>query len=303
MLKKIYFWLFAILYIIVAVNSGYHAFEFFGLANGSIMAIMLAAAFEIGQAAVLFSLLTSAKERNKVMPWTLMGILTLVQVIGNVYSSYKYIMLNSLDNLQWFKDPIFVWMDLPDAQATVIVTYIIGAILPIVALLLTAMVTNQLETDKDNKVVKDILEEENKLEEETPAEFIEDKKEEYKEIAKAVFEEPKKEVVEEQKDESSNETEVIEEPTDVVEEIENIEGDAELPIEEEIIENTDEDKLDYSDPIVKEVENALGDAEVPVEEDVLEDNGDVNMIMNGEAIPRSAFASETPTKKSKFVNI
>ena len=164
MLKKIYFWLFAILYVVVAFTSGLHAFEFFGLANDTIMAVMLACAFEIGQAAVLFSLLTSAKERNKVMPWVLMGILTLVQVLGNVYSSYKYIMLNSLDNLQWFKEPIFVWMDLPDNQATVIVTYIVGAILPIVALLLTAMVTNQLETDKDNQMIKDILTTEDELE-------------------------------------------------------------------------------------------------------------------------------------------
>lgn len=188
MLKKIYFWLFAVLYLIVAFTSGLHAIDFFGLANGSIMSIMLACAFEVGQAAVLFSLLTSSKERNKIMPWVLMGILTLVQVLGNVYSSYKYIMLNSLENLRWFKEPIFIWTDLPDDQATVIVTWALGALLPIVALLLTAMVTNQLETDKENKIVEDILKEEDKLEEETPAEFIEDKKEEYKDIIDGIIE-------------------------------------------------------------------------------------------------------------------
>ena len=164
MLKKIYFWLFAILYLVVAFTSGLHAFDFFGLANNEIMAVMLACAFEIGQAAVLFSLLTSEKERNKIMPWVLMGILTLVQILGNVYSSYKYIMLNSIENLRWFKEPIFIWTELPDDQATVIVTFIIGAILPLVALLLTAMVTNQLETDKDNRMVKDILTTEDELE-------------------------------------------------------------------------------------------------------------------------------------------
>ena len=164
MLKKIYFWLFAILYLVVAFTSGLHAFDFFGLANNEIMAVMLACAFEIGQAAVLFSLLTSPKERNKIMPWVLMGILTLVQILGNVYSSYKYIMLNSLENLRWFKEPIFIWTELPDDQATVIVTWVIGAILPLVALLLTAMVTNQLETDKDNPIIKDILTTEENLE-------------------------------------------------------------------------------------------------------------------------------------------
>ena len=303
MLRKIYFWLFAILYIIVAVNSGYHAFEFFGLANGGIMSIMLAAAFEIGQAAVLFSLLTSAKERNKVMPWTLMGILTLVQVIGNVYSSYKYIMLNSLDNLQWFKDPIFVWMDLPDNQATVIVTYIIGAILPIVALLLTAMVTNQLETDKDNEVIKDILDEEDKLEKETPQEFIDNKKEEYKEIAKAlVKEESKPNIVETEKE--------IEKPSEdpIQVNIENIEHDAELPIEEAVLDNVDEDELDESDPIVKTVENAEHDAEISIEQDVIDESAfdnseDVEKIINGEAIPKSNYDYNNERRQSRFVNI
>jgi hypothetical protein len=70
---------------------------------------------------------------------------TLVQVIGNVYSSYKYIVLNSVDNLKYFKEPIFIWTkNLPDDQATVIIVYLVGALLPIAALLLTSMVTNYL---------------------------------------------------------------------------------------------------------------------------------------------------------------
>jgi len=95
------------------------------------------------------SILTSTQDRKKYTPWILMCILTLVQIIGNVYSSYKYIMLNSPENLKYFKEPIFIWTDLPDAQATVIVTYVSAAILPIVALLMTSMITNYL-TDQEN---------------------------------------------------------------------------------------------------------------------------------------------------------
>lgn len=142
--KKIYIGLFAILYLSVAFTSTLHAVEFFGLANSGWLSVILAISFELGQAAVLFELLTSGKDRKKVMPWVLMGIFTLVQVLGNVYSSYKYILMNSPENLKFFKEPIFIWTDLPDAQATVIVTYIVGAILPICALLLTSMITNQL---------------------------------------------------------------------------------------------------------------------------------------------------------------
>lgn len=147
-MQKIYICLFAILYLAVALVSGIHAVQFFGLANNSWMAVILAISFELGQAAVLFSLLTSKNERGKIMPWVLMGIFTLVQVLGNVYSSYKHIILESPDNLRYFKEPIFIWTQLPDDQATVIVTYIVGAILPICALLLTSMVTNHLQTDE-----------------------------------------------------------------------------------------------------------------------------------------------------------
>jgi len=147
----IYISLFAILYLIVAFSSFWHAVAFFGLANNSWMSVILAFAFEIGQAAVLFSLLTSKKDRGRIMPWVLMTMFTLVQVIGNVYSSYKYIITNSVENLRYFKEPIFVWTELPDAQANVIIVYLVGALLPIAALLLTSMITNYLSDIEEDK--------------------------------------------------------------------------------------------------------------------------------------------------------
>ena len=154
--KTIYIGLFSVLYLIVAFSSFFHACAFFGLANNTWMSIILAFAFEVGQAAVLFSLLTSSKDRNRVMPWVLMTMFTLVQVIGNVYSSYKYIITNSVENLRYFKEPIFIWTELPDAQANVIIVYLVGALLPIAALLLTSMITNYL-TDQSEENNKPIL--------------------------------------------------------------------------------------------------------------------------------------------------
>lgn len=172
MKQKIYIILFAILYIIVAFSSFFHSVEFFALSNQLWMGVILALAFEIGQAAVLLSILTT-EERKKFISWLLMGILTLVQIIGNVYSSYKFILTNSVDNLQYFKEPIFVWTDLPDNQTTVIVTYISSAILPLCALLLTAMVSNFLEK-KQNTVEyeyeEEPVEETEEITEETPQE-------------------------------------------------------------------------------------------------------------------------------------
>lgn len=148
--RNLYIGMFVILYLLVGLVSLFHSFAFFGLANNGPMSIMLGCCFEIGQVAVLMSLLTSKKDRGRVMPWVLMGILTIVQIIGNIFSSYKYMMTNATSDLVYFKDPIFVWTDLPDNITTVIVTYIIGAILPIIALCMTSMVSNYIMDDDPN---------------------------------------------------------------------------------------------------------------------------------------------------------
>lgn len=218
--RNIYIGLFAILYITVALVSLIHSFAFFGLANDNAMSIMLGTTFEIGQAAVLLSILTSKKDRSRIMPWCLMILLTAVQVLGNVYSSYKYLMTHSTGDLRFFKEPIFIWTTLPDAQATVIITYIVGAILPIVALCMTSMVSNYIE-DTSNEDIDD----NNKLEKQ-PTEVPKD----YNNI-EGPTEEPTKETIEE----SKGPIEVSKEPIEEVEEpIEKPIEESKEPIEETI---------------------------------------------------------------------
>ena len=166
--KYIYIGLFAALYLSVALVSGIHAVAFFSLANAPALGVMLAITFEIGQAAVLFSLLTNPNQRKKIMTWVQLSIFTLVQILGNVYSSYKYIVSNSMENLRFFKEPVFIWTDLPDQMCNVIITYLVGGILPISALLLTEMLTSYLYKEEENKVPEPTKQEEIK----------EDKKEE-----------------------------------------------------------------------------------------------------------------------------
>lgn len=151
--RNIYIGLFSILYILCSICSLIHSFAFFGLANNLPMSIMLGTCFEIGQFAVLMSLLTSKKNDGKIMQYVLLVTLTIIQVLGNVFSSYKYLMINSVSDLDYFKKPIFIFTELPDDITTVIVTWIIGAILPIVCLLLTSMVSNYImdEDPEDNK--------------------------------------------------------------------------------------------------------------------------------------------------------
>lgn len=169
-IRTTYLSLFAILYLCTAFVSTMHAIQFFSLANAAYLGVILALTFEVSQAAVLSSLLIDKSNQRKIVPWLLMFLMCGVQILGNVYSSYKYICLNSLEDLKWFKEPIFIWMDnFPDKEATVIVTWAIGGLLPCVCLLLTEMVTSYIHKDKEeNKVLEPAKQEEIK----------EDKKEE-----------------------------------------------------------------------------------------------------------------------------
>ena len=225
--RNIYIGLFAILYITVALVSLIHSFAFFGLANDNAMSIMLGTTFEIGQAAVLLSILTSKKDRSRIMPWCLMILLTAVQVLGNVYSSYKYLMTHSTGDLRFFKEPIFIWTTLPDAQATVIITYIVGAILPIVALCMTSMVSNYIE-DTSNEDTDD----NNKLEKH-PTEVPKD----YNDI-EGPAEEPIKETIEESKESIEESNGPIEEVEKPIEEVEEPVKDVIEEVEEPVVEPT-----------------------------------------------------------------
>lgn len=155
-IKKSLTSLFIILYICVGFVSVYHAIDFFSLSNDSWLSIILACAFEIGQATVLFSLLT--QKDKKIMPWLLMGVLTIVQVLGNVFASYKYAIINNPDQLKYFTDSILFFVKSPNSQYNyVLISYIQGAILPIVALCMTGMIVNMMNKNEEVKeVIKEI---------------------------------------------------------------------------------------------------------------------------------------------------
>lgn len=147
MKQKILLATFCLLYIAVAFVSLYHAIAFFALANPLWLATILAIAFEVGQAVVLFSILTnpggSGNKQN--LSWFLMILLTAVQVIGNVFSSYKYMLMYNTDQIKYFTGSVLFFVKSPDPEYNyVIISYIIGAILPIVALCMTSIIADNL---------------------------------------------------------------------------------------------------------------------------------------------------------------
>jgi hypothetical protein len=157
---------FLILYIATALISLFHAIEFFQIGNERWMAITLASVFELGQMVVLSSLLLS-DNKKALVAWLLLIILTCVQVIGNVYSVFKYISLSGTDYYIYLqKSLIDLWLK-GVAQDTimVIISWIIGALLPVIALFMTSMVANNIQL-KNTKRKDDKLEETPKLKKE-----------------------------------------------------------------------------------------------------------------------------------------
>ena len=154
--NKVLYWsligVFILLYTAVAFVSTLHAITFFKLANTLGLAILLGAAYEIGQASVLFAILTT-DNKNKILAWGMMFLLTGLQVTANVYASFKFMdMSGSNDWTYWQRAILFgVQADSPEMYK-VIISWISGALLPIIALGMTALVAENIRLAKDEKI-------------------------------------------------------------------------------------------------------------------------------------------------------
>jgi len=139
-------WCFGALYALVAFISFWHCIAFCLVGNPVWISVMMSFAFEVGLAATLFSVLTTDNKNNYVA-WLLMTFLTGVQVIGNVYSVYKYMVESGTKFYVYIQDSMLHWFveDVPTNEIMSIISIILGALLPIVALLMTAMVSNNLK--------------------------------------------------------------------------------------------------------------------------------------------------------------
>lgn len=155
-LNKVFVWGFLFLYLLVACISFCHAVEFFNIGNATWMSITLAFAFELGLALSLAAILLSDSNSKNILPWALMIILCAVQVIGNVYSTYKYIALSETEYYQYLAQPLLFWIeDISEKTVRIIISWIIGAILPIIALFMTDMVASNLKTMNNTDKIKD----------------------------------------------------------------------------------------------------------------------------------------------------
>lgn len=143
---------FTLLYLAVAFVSTLHAITFFQLANTLGLAILLGAAYEIGQAAVLFSILMT-ENKNRMLAWGMMFLLTALQVTANVYASFKYMDGSGSNDWTYWQRAILFGVQADSAEMyKVIISWISGALLPIVALGMTALVAENIRMSRGEKL-------------------------------------------------------------------------------------------------------------------------------------------------------
>lgn len=118
---------FVLLYLCVSIISTIHVVEFFKMSNPYWLAVSLAVAFELGAAASLASLIALDK-MNKTIVWALFAIITLMQIQGNMFYAYSHVK----DYQSWIE--LFNLVDEDPLYQKRILSFVSGAILPLVAL-------------------------------------------------------------------------------------------------------------------------------------------------------------------------
>jgi len=156
--KQLYWGLiitFFVLYFCVGFVSTLHSITFFELANAMWMAVLLGVTYEVGQASVLFSILMT-KNSQKLLPWLLMFLLTGLQVTANVYASFKFMDSSGSTDWTFWQRSILFWMETDSPEMfKVVISWITGALLPIVALGMTALVAENLKLKDEEEANKE----------------------------------------------------------------------------------------------------------------------------------------------------
>jgi hypothetical protein len=145
--------IFVTLFVIVSLISTFHSIEFFTLTNANWMSYFLAAAFEIGQLATIAAIV-AGKRLDMKMVWSIFIILTLFQIMGNVYYGYDHM---NLDKYKVWSE-LFGTVNLSDVAQKRIIAVISGAFLPIISIGFSKSLVDYLKDETPAEIQQKKLE-------------------------------------------------------------------------------------------------------------------------------------------------
>lgn len=127
LLHRLIIGIFVSLYLITSTISTIHSIDFFQIANSYLMSIFLAIAYEIGAGASLAAIIIKDK-LNMTLVWSIFIMLTLFQIMNNVYFSFMHLG----DFSKWSE--LFGLNEEDILLQKRIVSIVLGAVLPLIAL-------------------------------------------------------------------------------------------------------------------------------------------------------------------------
>lgn len=264
--------MFLIPILLVTVISISHVVAWYSLSNPISWAIYLSIAIEVAA----MTALVAATNRIKGGVWIMFGLVTLVQMIGNIFFSYKEIDSNSDLFKSWVELTSPIWEILGSDVNDVVslkrwLAFLEGGLLPIISLTSLHFFVKYDELDLENKkVIDEVVEKKNEFEE---VESIDEEPVTYGEESVDSIESIESEVLEsEDSVEEIVENEVQDVPDiNVVEITENVEPISES--QQRIIDNANLSNLEYirkmvgiPDPIVQTPEPEI-EKEIVIEEE------------------------------------
>lgn len=121
-----------------------------GLGNMNVLSIIISAVFEI--AAVLIMLIFALLPKvNKFAAWVAFIILIIMQILGNVYYSYEYIVINSTD--KFWQQILMLFTDEFDVNVSrFILACILGIPVPSISLLLAKSMNDYLKENTNTNI-------------------------------------------------------------------------------------------------------------------------------------------------------
>lgn len=175
MIKSIISWvkehpvraMFLIPILLVAGISISHVVSWYDLTNPISWAIYLSIAIEVGA----MTALVAATNRIKGGVWIMFGLVTLVQMIGNIFFSYKEIDSNSDLFKSWVELTSPIWEILGSDVNDIVslkrwLAFLEGGLLPIISLTSLHFFVKYDELDLENKkVIDEVVEKKNEFEE------------------------------------------------------------------------------------------------------------------------------------------
>jgi len=150
LLHRLIIGIFVSLYLITSTISTIHSIDFFQIANSYLMSIFLAIAFEVGAAGSLAALIIKNK-MNMVLVWSIFIVLTLFQIMNNVYFSFMHLG----DFVKWSE--LFGLNEEDMIQQKRIVSIVLGAVLPLIALGFIKALVDYISPTSPTKHKEDVV--------------------------------------------------------------------------------------------------------------------------------------------------